>query len=216
MQILQNFWNSPDQLSSAFRILTVFSILMTATFGSALYFLKERIGTLQGEKSAAQTRVVEQQVQSLDEQRKRIRLQEADVKRLKDELVTVNAKAAELAAKALDAERNVTDTYDFNGGHRQTSGGRVNLSVGTEFTVFQQLMELEKKKDWPALLSLSERQIQATPNWLTPFLTAGVALANLSRFEEAKKHLESVVARAGNDPQYKVAVTILEQIKLGH
>jgi hypothetical protein len=203
MQFLQNLWNSAEQLSNAFRVITVISILATASFGGLLLIIKERIGVLQAEKSAEKERLQQEKITS----------QEDDVKRLKDELSAVNEKAAQLEAKAIDAARNVTDSYDFNGVHRQTSGGRTSATVGNEVAIFQQLIELQEKQDWNALLVLSESQIEGTPNWLTPYLMAGVALANLSRFEEAKKRLESVVTRAGNDPQYSEARTILEQIQ---
>jgi hypothetical protein len=48
-----------------------------------------------------------------------------------------------------------------------------------EFAIFQILEELEKQGHWVAVRDLCEEQIQKTPEWLTPYLCAGVAHPNL-------------------------------------
>lgn len=207
MQWVQNLWNSIDFLSTAFRYLTVVSILFTAAFGVGLLTIKERISSLQAAVSAEKDRTAK-------EQSEKIQSQSDTVAKLNDELAGVRARASQLEAKAIDAARNITDVYDFQGVRRQTVAGRTSAIAGPETGVFNQMMAFYDQKAWPELLLSSERQIKATPDWLTPQLLAGIALANLARFDEAKVRLQQVMSRAGNDPQYKAASEVLEQLKL--
>ena len=60
---------------------------------------------------------------------------------------------------------------------------------------------------------LCEEQIQKTPEWLTPYLCAGVANANLDRFDEAIHRLEYVEKMAACNPEYSAATRVLNQVR---
>lgn len=82
-----------------------------------------------------------------------------------------------------------------------------------EFAVFQILKELEKQQHWVAVRDLCEEQIQKTPEWLTPYLCAGVAHANLAEYDEAIRRLEYVERMAASNPEYSVATRVLKQLR---
>jgi hypothetical protein len=240
MPDLSTFWNSKDQLSSAFRILTFASLTVTAGLGFALYKLNDRIGELQqrtidaqGHQLGEQGQLLDRQNGLLEEQSKRLnavntglseavhrsetllqqnaRLQ-ASVGRIADANAALQQRADDLTTKATAAERGVGDTYDFNGGHRLRTAGRVTLIVGEETQVFQHLVQMQAAHQWSELLSTSEAQIAKTPTWLTPYLFAGIADANLGRLSDAKSRLSYVVSHSGGDPEYADAQRILSQL----
>jgi hypothetical protein len=132
---------------------------------------------------------------------------------LNEELSTVRAQATELEVRAQNAERGVSDTYDFNGAHRQTVSGRSMITVGGETVVFRTIIDLYNAKKWDELENECERQIRATPKWLTPYLYSGIAYVNRGVFDRAKERLEFVVKHSGNDPDYSDAARILCEIK---
>lgn len=112
------------------------------------------------------------------------------------------------------AKRGVISQWDFNGGRREGSAGRMSVSVGSECTVFQQFLELERLHRFPELLTLTDSQLIKTPDWLTSRLYRGIALANLGRLREAKHDVQSVVEAAAGDPDYSSAADILRQIEV--
>jgi hypothetical protein len=180
---LTTFWGSPEQLAIALRWLTIVGIVSTAAFGAAIYFVNDRIGALQGAQLRDQGEEIKGQGITVKSQSQTIFQQNEQITHLTDELNSVSARAAELVAKAQNAERGISDTYDFNGGHRQNmGGGRVVVTVGAEVNIFQKIMESYKAKDWSTLTITCETQIQATPIWLTPYLFSGIAYANLGEF----------------------------------
>lgn len=189
-QFMTAFWNSPEQLSAALRWLTFGGIALTATFGAAIYFVNDRLGVIQADQIARQA------------------------KRISDQDQKMRAQAEELSLRAQNAERGISDTYDFNGGHRQNvGGGHTKLTIGAESSVFQTIIALNTSKDWQGLRDVCERQIQVTPNWLTPYLFSGIASANMGDFQLAQQRLEFVVRKAGNDPSYADAAQILAEVK---
>ncbi len=105
-------------------------------------------------------------------------------------------------------------SYDFNGVKHVQQGHRVRAITGEEFEIFQKLQTLEMEQDWPAVLGLCEAQIVKTPEWLTPYLCAGVACANLGRTEEAVRRLEYVQKTAEGNPLYSAAGRILLQLRM--
>jgi hypothetical protein len=189
---LQNFWSSTEQLSTALLWLTIAVLLSPAIFGVAAYFVNERIGALKDQVVNSQTK---------------------QIGHLNEELSTVRAQATELEVRAQNAERGVSDTYDFNGAHRQTVSGRSMITVGGETVVFRTIIDLYNAKKWGELENECERQIRATPKWLTPYLYSGIAYVNRGVFDRAKERLEFVVKHSGNDPDYSDAARILGEIK---
>jgi hypothetical protein len=104
-------------------------------------------------------------------------------------------------------------TYDFNGVKHVQQGHNFRAVTGDEFEIFQQLQELERQQNWTAVRDLCEAQIEKTPAWLTPYLCAGVAHANLGEGEAAIRRLEHVEKVAAGNPLYSAAARILSQLR---
>jgi hypothetical protein len=186
-------------LDGWYRWLTILTIslpiagaLLGGFCGWCAFLVSDRLGTLQSH--------------TISEQKEQI-------SHLNGDLQTVGKQAAALAVRAQNAERGVSDTFDFNGAHRRNmGGGQVQIEYGEEFSVFQKIMKLQADKDWVNLKEVCEAQINAKPNWLTPYLFSGIAFANLGSFAEAKERLNFVVEKAGSDPHYADAARILAEI----
>jgi hypothetical protein len=104
-------------------------------------------------------------------------------------------------------------TYDFDGVKHVQQGHSFRAVTGDEHEMFLELQELERQQNWPAVRDLCEAQIEKTPEWLTPYLCAGVAHANLGRAKEAMRRLEHVERLAGDNPMYSAAARILQQLR---
>ena len=104
-------------------------------------------------------------------------------------------------------------TYDFTGIKHIRHGPNPSATTWDEFAVFQILTELEKWGRWVEVRELREEQIQKTSEWLTPYLCAGVANANLDRFDEAIHRLEYVEKMAACNPEYSAATRILKLLR---
>jgi hypothetical protein len=100
-------------------------------------------------------------------------------------------------------------TYEFNGVRHEQQGGRFSATAGDELGVFKRLIELQREHNWQEMYSLSESQIKETPEWLTPYLFSGIALANLGRKAEAIKRLKYVDHMAAGQADYSDAARIL-------
>jgi tetratricopeptide (TPR) repeat protein len=136
----------------------------------------------------------------------KIDIYQADLKE-KDE------KIKELDKKAKMSARGVTSMYSFNGTKRQTYGGNIKADAGEEFGIFQQMVDLENSKNYPALIDLCEQQIKKTPDWFTPYFFKGVAQANRGLKDEAIKNIRYVVDNTIDDPEYEEAREILEKLE---
>ena len=243
---MQALWNSQEQLSLAFRVLTLGSILSTAVFGFLLYRINDRISQLQQDESSRQSGLIGKQQKLIDRQESRLtdqhmRLGEVNEQlaasitksdalvrtsiEVQDRLENVsNANASlvrrsdELSQKAIAAERGVATTYDFNGALRNRTAGRESVVVeGETSAAFEKLITLQTQNAWKELASEAAQVAGKYPTWLTPRLFAGIADANLGRFAAAKANLEFVSRQSGSDPQYADASRILAQIKAaGH
>jgi hypothetical protein len=104
-------------------------------------------------------------------------------------------------------------TYDFNGVKHIRQGSNARAVTGEEFAIFETLKELERQGNWVAVRELCEIQIQKTPEWLTPYLCAGVACANLGEEQQAIPHLEHVEKMARDNPDYSAAGRILGELR---
>jgi len=130
------------------------------------------------------------------------------------DLQTKQREIEALKKDTAKAKRGVISQWDFNGARREGSAGRMSVSVGTENMVFQQFLELERLHRFPELLALTESQLNKTPDWLTPRMYRGVALANLGRLLDARHDVQSVLEAAAGDPAYSPAAEILRQIEI--
>ena len=104
-------------------------------------------------------------------------------------------------------------TYDFNGVKHIQQGHNFRAITGDEFAIFQELQELERQRNWAEVRDLCEAQIQRTPEWLTPYLCAGVAHANLGQEKKAILRLEYVEKMAAGNPDYSAATRILKELR---
>lgn len=103
--------------------------------------------------------------------------------------------------------------YEFSGIKHTQTEQNFSVTTGDEFAIFQILKELEKQGCWREVRDLCEEQIRKTPEWLTPYLCAGVAHANLDRFDEAILRLEYVEKMASCNPEYSAATRVLNQVR---
>lgn len=103
-------------------------------------------------------------------------------------------------------------TYELNGFKRETSPGK---TIGDDSAVaeYRQLKDLQDAHDWKALAQMSEQEIEKRPEWLTPYLFAGIAYANLGDKDAAIKKLEYVNDKAAGLKEYGDAGRILQILK---
>ena len=104
-------------------------------------------------------------------------------------------------------------TYDFNGVKHIRTGHNFRTIAGDETEIFERLCDLEREGQWAEVRDLSEEQIRKTPEWLTPYLCAGVAFANLGEEKDAIRRLEYVDKMAPGDSNYAAAGRILRQLR---
>ena len=123
-------------------------------------------------------------------------------------------KILELEEKAKKAEKGITSTYDFNGAKRVTTRpGHVSLSLGPEVEVFKEMQRLETQRNFSQLVIICEKQINETPEWLTPYMYLGVAHANLENRNKAKKLFEFVQENSFGDKAYSPVDDFLEKLR---
>ncbi len=105
-------------------------------------------------------------------------------------------------------------TYDFNGTKHIRTGYNFRTVAGDETEVFEQICELERQSEWAKVRELCEMQIQKTPEWLTPYLCAGVALANLGEEQRPPSDGWNYVEKmAAADSNYAAAGRILRELR---
>ena len=211
---LTTLWDSPEQLATTLRWLTILGIVSTAAFAAAAYFVNDRIGVIQAAQILNQDNAIRSQKNNIDNQSQTISRQSEQITHLTDDLKSVREQASVLTLRAQNAERGISDTYDFNGVHRQNmGGGRVTATAGQEMVVFQKIIKLYDDKDWSGLGGFCEDQIQKTPGWLTPYMFSGIAYSNLGNIPLAKERIEFVASKAGSDASYSDATRILAQLR---
>ena len=94
-----------------------------------------------------------------------------------------------------------------------TRPGDFLIEFGSEIEVFKKIQELEEKKQYGELVTICEKQIKETPEWLTPYLYLGVALANLGYKDRAIDIFEYVKENSFGDPKYSQVNEFLEKLK---
>ncbi|HKS96536.1 MAG TPA: hypothetical protein VJV74_10435 [Terriglobia bacterium] len=84
--------------------------------------------------------------------------------------------------------------YAYNGERRVYDGGQATSAESDtpQHKLFDQIRQAHRSKDWTQLASLCETAIRQTPEWLTPYLFAGEAYANLGQIDRAIDRLEYV------------------------
>lgn len=136
------------------------------------------------------------------------------VDKYQTDLEKKDEKIKQLEIEAKKANRGISSSYDFNGSKRVTTRpGFISVEAGQEVIVFQNIIKLEEERKYPELIKVCEDQIQKTPDWLTPYLFAGSAYANLGDKENAIIKLEYVLDKAPGDPAYARSSDILKKLK---
>ncbi len=132
--------------------------------------------------------------------------------RFQNELAAEREKTRLLELQAKKAERGITSVYDFRGNKRSTSPGRTIMYAGGKDGEFRKIVELRNQRRWKELLDECEREMQATPKWLTPYMFAGIAHASLGNREEAVRLLRHVKVNAAGDPEYSEVDALLRKL----
>lgn len=127
------------------------------------------------------------------------------------ELAAEREKTHQLELQAKKAERNITLVYDFRGNKRSTSPGRITMEAGAKDSAFRRLVELHDQMRWMELTAECQREMQATPKWLTPYMFAGIAAANLGKRQEGIRLLRHVKLSAAGDPEYSQVDSLLRR-----
>ena len=104
--------------------------------------------------------------------------------------------------------------YAYNGARMIFQSGQVTSVPDTpQRKLFDQIEAAHQSKNWLLLASLSESAIQQTPQWLTPYLFAGEAYANLGKVDRAIRLLEYVKKNGAGNPEYDFAIQQAAQIR---
>ena len=83
--------------------------------------------------------------------------------------------------------------YAYDGERKVYDGAQATSETDTpQHKLFDQIRQAHRSKNWQQLAALSEDAIQQTPEWLTPYLFAGEAYANLGQIDRAIDRLEYV------------------------
>jgi hypothetical protein len=132
----------------------------------------------------------------------------------KTDLTAKDAKIKELSEKTDKASRGITDTFDFNGSRRDNRPGVFNLTTDTpEAKIFQQLVQLERNHDYAAIISICEKEVKETSEWLTPYLFLGVSYLNIGDKAKGVEYLTYVKDHAYGNPEYAHAEELLRQVR---
>jgi hypothetical protein len=104
-------------------------------------------------------------------------------------------------------------TYDFDGVKHTQTGNRFEAEAGEQTDAFRKLAALEREHNWNQLREEAEAQTKSVPNWLTPYLFAAEAYANLGNASEAIKLCEFVRKQSGGNPAFaKPADNLLNRL----
>jgi len=71
------------------------------------------------------------------------------------------------------------------------------------FEIFTKMGQLEQAKDWDALIKLAEEQMKERPEWLTPYVEAGMIYLQRGQKEKALKVLDIADKRIAGNPDYE-------------
>ncbi len=135
------------------------------------------------------------------------------VEKYQDDLELKQQEIEQLKRESVKSRRGIVSTWDFNGVRREGRAGSMAAILGDEVGVFQELTRLEKEGKHAEVIALATKQIERTPDWLTPYLARGVAYANIDEVQKAVADLEHVVDQAAGDPDYSQAGVVLQQLK---
>ena len=169
-----------------------------------------KIRKQQQEEAVARNTELSGKIENLNVQNKKLIEQNKDY--LKD-LREKDIKIEEIDRKAKMSARGITSIYTFNGNRRENTAGSITLSGGPEREIFKQMVDLEKSKNYSALIKLCEQQIKKTSDWYTPYFYLGVSQANMGLKDEAIENIRYAVDNTPGDTEYAEAREILERLE---
>ena len=105
--------------------------------------------------------------------------------------------------------------YDFRGNKKIIADGgtRGKAVFGDQQLNFERIIQLHDSKNWAELRDFCEKQMEATPEWLTPYLFGGIAHANLGNSSRAIELLSFVERKSAGNPDYQDAGRILKLLQ---
>lgn len=118
-----------------------------------------------------------------------------------------------LKSDAIKLRRNDTQSYTFDGYLRESLGSKYITTQGPEVSIFLQLDSLQKEQKHTDIINLASRQIEKTPEWLTPYFYRGAAYAHIGQIDKAIADLEHVEEYSADDPKYAKAAELLEILR---
>lgn len=95
----------------------------------------------------------------------------------------------ELEVQAKNARRGITENFSADGSRRRTDGGNIRVDVELK-PIYEQMTSFSDQHRYSELASLCREQIESYPDWATPYLFLGTALANAGEIDEAINQLE--------------------------
>ena len=123
-------------------------------------------------------------------------------------------KIKELEKKARTSSLGIIEEhYTYNGNIRSGSAGRDQLTSTDNPRILEQRLKLSKDYDFPEIIKLSTEVIENTPNWYTPYLFRGIAYGAKGKIEEGKNDIKYIIKNRGQDPEYKSAFDILNDME---
>jgi hypothetical protein len=93
-------------------------------------------------------------------------------------------------------------TYTFNGFKRVTSPGRVSGGDDGGAAALKEIIGRQDAGDWVGMIRLSEIQMKDRSEWLTPYVTAGIAYMNIGQLVKALYLLEYAEKTIAGNPDY--------------
>ncbi|HEV2493705.1 MAG TPA: hypothetical protein VG204_11625 [Terriglobia bacterium] len=119
---------------------------------------------------------------------------------------SAEADAGPLAGNLPDDPRPALRAYAYNGARKILLSGQPASDTDTpEHRLFGRIERAHQDRNWSLLASLSEDAIKQSPQWLTPYLFAGEAYANLGKLDRALPMLEYVKQSGSGNPDYDYA-----------
>lgn len=117
------------------------------------------------------------------------------------------AAAGPLAGKLPADPRPAIRAYAYNGARKILLSGQPASDTDTpEHRLFGLIEQAHQDGNWSLLASVSEEAMKQSPAWLTPYLFAGEAYANLGKIDRALRMLEYVKRNGEGNPDYTYAV----------
>jgi hypothetical protein len=153
-----------------------------------------------------------------------------------DQGTDLNARLSPLLAPALDRDSENPDSadvatgplagrlpadprpalraYAYDGARKILLSGQPASDTDTpEHRLFSRIEDAHQNKNWSLLASLSESAIKQSPQWLTPYLFAGEAYANLGKIDRALPMLEYVKQNGAGNPDYGYAIQHATEVR---